>query len=271
MVDLYQEPATPTILRPGAKFTFACGPEAACFGECCRQATVMLKPYDILRLRRRLGITSGEFLNRYTTKLQEDRSHLPLVFLRLDATDPPGCPFLQPGAGCEVYQDRPEACRLFPVTRGSRLVQNEIEDHYFLKQLDCCQGFAQGPAYDLAAWKQAQGLEAYELLNQGWLEIVLKRGELNPPADDARAPALFQMVAYDLDQFRRFVFETAFLNVFEIPAPVAEILKNSDVELLRFGYKYLKMALLIEDALQMREEMKQLPQPADPSLTVFFF
>lgn len=271
MVDLYQEPATPLALTPTTKFKFACGPQLACFGRCCQEAAVILKPYDILRLRRRLGISSGEFLQRYTTKLKEDRSHLPLLYLRLDTKEPPGCPFLEPQQGCQVYEDRPEACRLFPVTRGSRLAEGSIEDHYFLKRLDYCQGFAAEAEYDLAAWKKDQGLEAYDLLNQGWLEIILKRGTLNPPADDARAPALFHMVAYDLDQFRRFVFESAFLNVFEIPAKVAEVLKNSDVELLRFGYKYLKMALLIEDALQMREEMKQMPQPADPSLTVFFF
>lgn len=271
MVDLYQEPATPLVLEPTQKFRFACGPELACFGHCCREAAVILKPYDILRLRRRLGITSGEFLSRYTTKLKEDRSHLPLVYLRLDTQDPPACPFLNPDNGCQVYEDRPEACRLFPVTRGSRLAEREISDQYFLKQLDYCQGLGQGPEYDLAAWKKAQGLEAYDLLNQGWLEIILKRGAINPPADDARAPALFNMVAYDLDQFRRFVFESAFLNVFDIPSKVAEVLRTSDVELLRFGYKYLKMALLIEDALQMREEMRQMPQPADPTMTVFFF
>ena len=78
-------------------------------------------------------------------------------------------------------------------------------------------------------------------------------------------PALFTMVAYDLDKFRHFVFETPFLEIFEIPEDVAAVLQESDVELLRFGYKYLKMVLLIEDALQMKEEMKVLPEPADSS------
>ena len=32
----------------------------------------------------------------------------------------------------------------------------------------------------------------------------------------------------------------------------------SDAELLRFGYRYLKMVLLLEDAAQMKEEMKSL-------------
>ena len=42
----------------------------------------------------------------------------------------------------------------------------------------------------------------------------------------------------------------------EIPEEVAAVLQESDVELLRFGYKYLKMVLLLEDARQMKEEMQ---------------
>ena len=39
--------------------------------------------------------------------------------------------------------------------------------------------------------------------------------------------------------------------------------RRATAELLRFGYKYIKMVLLIEDALQMKEEMKTLPEPPD--------
>jgi Fe-S-cluster containining protein len=64
-------------------------------------------PYEALRLSRRLGISTTEFLSRHTeaggTVLQtreEDRS----------------CVFLGP-RGCTVHPDRPLACRLYPLAR----------------------------------------------------------------------------------------------------------------------------------------------------------
>lgn len=269
MVDLYTAPEGEE-LTPESRFRFACQPGLACFNRCCRQPTIILKPYDILRLRRRLGLTSTEFLERYTVQMTEDSSRLPLVFLDIAREGSEGCPLLGP-EGCTVYEDRPGACRLFPVTQGSRLAGDTVQDVYFCKHLEFCRGFDDGPEWTLAQWQADQGLEAYAELNRDWQEIILKRAALDPPADDARAPALFAMVAYDSDKFRRFVFETPFLQIFEIPAAVAERLRQSEVELLRFGYKYLKMVLLIEDALQMKEEMQNLPQPPDLCTSVFFF
>jgi uncharacterized protein len=270
MVDIFISQEGSEKLAQESRFHFSCHPGLACFNQCCQNPTVILKPYDIMRLRRRLGMSSTEFLEHYTTQVMEDKSHLPLVLLDTDQEAGPGCPFLE-ATGCGVYEDRPGACRLFPVTQGSILGQDGIEDAYFCKRLDFCQGFQAGQEWTLAKWKADQGVEPYEGLNRAWLAIILKRGALNPPADDARAPALFSMVAYDVDKFRRFVFKTPFLEIFEIPQDVATVLQKSDVELLRFGYKYLKMVLLIEDALQMKEEMKKMPQPPDQCTSIFFF
>lgn len=64
-------------------------------------------PYEGLRLSRRLGITTTEFLSRYTeaggTVLQTRE-------------DDRGCVFLGP-RGCTVHPDRPLACRIYPLAR----------------------------------------------------------------------------------------------------------------------------------------------------------
>lgn len=64
-------------------------------------------PYEGLRLSRRLGITTTEFLSRYTeaggTVLQT-------------RDDDRGCVFLGP-RGCTVHPDRPLACRIYPLAR----------------------------------------------------------------------------------------------------------------------------------------------------------
>lgn len=64
-------------------------------------------PYEGLRLSRRLGITTTEFLSRCTeaggTVLQT-------------RDDDRGCVFLGP-RGCTVHPDRPLACRIYPLAR----------------------------------------------------------------------------------------------------------------------------------------------------------
>jgi uncharacterized protein len=258
MVDIYQDQEETERLSGESRWRFHCHPGLACFNQCCRNPTVILKPYDIIRLRRRLGMTSMEFLERYTISVREDKSHLPLVMLDIDREAGIGCPFLA-AEGCGVYADRPGACRLFPVIQGSSLGEEGVINSYFTKLLNFCQGFTAGREWTLAQWQADQGMEPDEELNREWLEIILKRGALNPTADDARAATLFTMIAYDIDKFRHFVCQTPFLEIMEIPAGVAAVLQESDVELLRFGYKYLKMVLLIEDAAKMKGEMRVVP------------
>jgi hypothetical protein len=256
MVDVYKEQEESAELNPESRFRFQCHPGLDCFNQCCQNPTVILKPYDIIRLRRRLEMTSTEFLERCTVRVAEDKSHLPLILLDIDQ-EAGGCPFLGTD-GCMVYEDRPSACRLFPIVQGSSLVRGDVQDVYFCKCLDFCQGFGGGPEWTLARWQADQGLEPDGALDREWVEILLKRGAMEPSADDTRAPAVFAMTAYDIDRFRRFVFETPFIQMYEIPAEVAAVLQRSDEELLRCGYNYLKMVLLLEDAGRMRQEMRRL-------------
>jgi Fe-S-cluster containining protein len=262
MVDIYLDQEEAARLSGESRWRFHCHAGLACFNQCCRNPTVILKPYDIIRLRRRLGMTSTEFLERYTISVREDKSHLPLVMLDIDREAGTGCPFLA-AEGCGVYADRPGACRLFPVIQGSSLGEEGVIDSYFTKQLNFCQGFTAGREWTLAEWQADQGLDPHEELNREWLEIILKRGARNPPADDDRGPALFAIVGYDIDKFRHFVFKTPFLEIYEIPEEVAAVLQESDVELLRFGYKYLKMVLLLEDPQKMKGEMGVVSERLD--------
>jgi len=52
----------PVRLSLDTKFKFRCHKGIGCFTKCCSNIDIMLTPYDIVRLKRRLGISSGEFL-----------------------------------------------------------------------------------------------------------------------------------------------------------------------------------------------------------------
>ena len=51
------------------KFAFRCGTDLDCFGRCCHDVSIVLTPYDVLRLKRAAGVDSTEFLDKHTMTL----------------------------------------------------------------------------------------------------------------------------------------------------------------------------------------------------------
>jgi len=225
-------------LFPDSTFKFHCQAGLACFNRCCHTPTIVLSPYDLLRLKQALGITSREILSRYTIRGTEEASNLPLVFI--DPYRGGGCPFLGP-VGCAVYPHRPAACRLFPITMGSQLTEQGVVDHYFCRRLDYCRGFDTDVQWTLASWLADQGFAEYDQGRREWLEILLQTGLQGPVA--ARVHDLVAIIAYDLEEFRRLAFEPGFPGVQALDDRAREELRKDDLTLLKFGYRYLKSIL----------------------------
>jgi Fe-S-cluster containining protein len=223
-----------------SRFTFHCHDGLACFNRCCRTPSIILSPYDILRLKHYLGVTSGEFLQRYTRRETEELSNLPLIFLDPFRSPENGCPFLG-DTGCQVYSHRPAACRLFPITMGSQLTETGVLDFYFCRKLDYCQGFLSDVQWTVESWQANQGFKEYDQARRAWLEILLKQGLRGPV--DARVQDLFATMAYDLDKFRQMIDEPAFYKDGIKDIETLESLRNSDLALLDFGYGYLRSVL----------------------------
>ena len=99
------------------EFQFDCHPGVECFTRCCRNVDLILYPYDIIRLKTNLAIDSAEFLRLYTYLHKGDNPFFPTVKLKLTEDEEKACPFLQT-SGCSVYEDRPSACRTYPLERA---------------------------------------------------------------------------------------------------------------------------------------------------------
>ena len=52
----------------GDKFRFRCHKDISCWTNCCHNTNLFLMPYDILRLKKRLGLDSLLFLDTHTRK-----------------------------------------------------------------------------------------------------------------------------------------------------------------------------------------------------------
>jgi uncharacterized protein len=252
-----------TDLSPESRFRFHCRPGLACFNRCCREATIILSPYDILRLSRNLGLTTGDFLRRLTRREDEAGSGLPLVFMKPARTG--GCPLLGAG-GCKVYEDRPAACRLFPVTQGSELTPQGVVERHFLRRLDYCQGFTGEQEWTLATWQTDQGFPEFDRPRRPWLSLLLKQAQPGRTPQDDRILSQFYMVTYDLDAFRTFVFQSAFLKTHSLSVEEAMPLGTDDLALLHFSAGYLEHLLFRDEAPPLKKVLEAVLADCNPEV-----
>ena len=226
-------------LHPKETFRFSCHPGIACFNACCRDLNQYLTPYDILRLKNQLGLSSQQFLRRYTECHRGPRTGLPVVSLRMPDT----CPFLS-SQGCTVYQDRPGACRTYPLGRIARRTPGTqvCKESFFLIRESHCLGFSEDKTWTVEAWKKSQGLEIYNRMNDLMMEIISFNNQSKRGLDRQESD-LFRMACYDLDLFRDFVFENRLWEETSLETHHTEAILKDDVTLMRFGISWIKNRL----------------------------
>ncbi len=234
-------------------FRFGCHPGVACFNRCCADVNIMLTPLDVLRLARRLGMGTGEFLERHTlTPITKDL-HLPVVMLRMGDDAARRCPLVG-DKGCTVYEDRPWACRMYPLGMALPPARAGIEPEpvYFLFEDDFCRGREEPSEGPGARWRADQKVGEREELEAGFRGIVSHPWFIGGRQLDPKRIELFHTACYDLDAFRRFVFESSFLQRFDVEEPVVREIEASDEALLRFAFRWLRFALFAEPTLPVR-------------------
>jgi len=246
-------------MGPDDRFNFDCHPGVSCFNCCCSDVNIFLTPYDVLRLKNRLGIKSWEFLDRHTlVPLQKDMK-TPVVLLRMTDDDAKSCPFL--GAdGCQVYSDRPWPCRMYPLGMAA---QRDTPDgwrgerFYFLLKEDTCKGHAEARSWTVRDWLDDQRLDAYDEWGEAFKELTLHPffdhgGVLSP-----ERLHMFFTACYDLDRFRQFVFETTLLQRFEVDEDFVEEMWRDDEALLRFAFLWVRFSLFGEPTVRPRPEVME--------------
>ena len=63
------------------------------------------------------------------------------------------------------------------------------------------------------------------------------------------------MACYDIDRFRRFVFGSRFLDIFDIPEKTIEKVRADDKELLMLALKWLKFGMVGGKSLRIKDEV----------------
>ncbi len=252
-------PVLPQTFGEDKTIRFRCHRGVACWNVCCSNIDISLTPYDILRLKRRLGISSTEFLEGYTVPYEMEKDGIAGVKLKpVDAGT--ACRFMVP-EGCSVYEDRPTACRYYPVALLSMRRQDEATDRdsYALVKEPHCLGHAEPREITIAEYRSEQGLVEYDELARGWRQLILKKKSSGPTIGkpSKRSLQLFFMACYDVDRFRAFVASDGFAELFEVPADEMRKVLTDDVELILFGFRFLRQTLFGEATIAIRADVAE--------------
>ena len=244
-------------ITPEGIFSFACHPGVSCFNKCCHEIDVILTPVDILKMKTALNIRSDEFLKKYTTLQTLKGTGIPLVKLLMRENSNGACIFLDGSKGCSIYQNRPQVCRSYPLGLGTLdprheklQTEGQSPEARFMIQEDMCKGHLEPKTWTLKKWMEDQGTVAMEEGNKPWMEIVAKLKAMKINDKQNHEISLFIMASYDLDTFRQFVFESSFLERFEVDKNTVESIRLDQESLLKFGMQWLQYALFKEGTIQ---------------------
>ena len=204
-------------------------------------------------------MTSGEFVSRYTIPFEMDHQGMPGLKLG-NKQGSSECVFLTDG-GCGVYQDRPTACRYYAL--GNMGVHKQgssnVENVYFVVKEAHCLGHEESKKQTVSEYRKAQGIEIYDVMNDGWRDIVLKKRSSGPTvgAPSERSLQLFDMCSYDMDSFKGFIQTPGFRDVFDLGDDEIAKLREDEDKRLQFSLRFLKQVLYGENTIPIKEGARE--------------
>lgn len=236
-------------------FKFECKPGISCFNDCCGDVNIFLTPYDVLRMSRGLRMSTSEFLIKYTIIPFDKNQNIPIPLLLMKETEKKECHFVDPEKGCAIYDNRPWPCRMYPLGLASpdeeKTGQNKF---YFLIEEDHCHGFKEEKSWKIKGWLENQGVKKYDEFGEYFKDITIHPKFSRGWKPTSKHIEIYWMALYHLDKFRAMVFESSFLERFEFSDQEKKDIQESDEELLKLGFKWVKMALFGENTLKIQPE-----------------
>ncbi|MEW7976362.1 MAG: YkgJ family cysteine cluster protein [Candidatus Sedimenticola endophacoides] len=249
----FESQLAPQKLELGTGIQFHCHKGVSCFNACCKKADLSLTPYDVIRMKRRLGMSSGEFLKAHTVPYQMDQHGVPGIKMRTD--DSSACLFVT-DEGCSIYEDRPTACRYYPLGHMAVKEANATSDsaYYFMINEEHCMGHKEPKVQTINEYRRELGIVDYDGYNRDWLDIQLKKRSAGPSVGNLPESTLqlFFMASYDMDRFRRFVMSEQFRATYDLEEGACRALETEDVALMQFGIRFMRQVFFGERTIPER-------------------
>jgi hypothetical protein len=109
----------------------------------------------------------------------------------------------------------------------------------------------------------SQRVEPYDVMQSPFRRLLAAAAE-HKEALTTDQCAMYYMALYDLDRFRRFVFETRFLSLFDLDEARIDALRTDDEELLELAVEWLAFSLFQRKAMRMSKSAAQQQSATGP-------
>jgi Fe-S-cluster containining protein len=229
-------------IKDGDSFRFACHPAVQCFNACCGDLTLQLTPYDVLRLRKGLNLSSKDFIEGLAEVMVAPDTGFPALKLRMTEREHRPCHFVRE-SGCSVYENRPGACRTYPVGRAAKLGgDGNIVEQYFLVREPHCKGFREEKEWTIDEWFADQGLEPYNASNDRWISIMARQKQTGRPLS-AKHATMVLMAVYQVDNFQRFIRDMQLFKRLDVNEERQKAILEHEETALEFAMDWVELVL----------------------------
>jgi hypothetical protein len=117
-----------------------------------------------------------------------------------------------------------------------------------------CKGLADEASWQITEWLVEQGVVPYDEMNSLFSSVTIPLSAQDWDIDNPQIPKMVFMALYNIDKFRDFVFQSSLLKRFEVEPTRIEKIRRSDVELLKFGFDWIKFGLLGQKLFTVKEK-----------------
>jgi hypothetical protein len=137
-------------------------------------------------------------------------------------------------------------------------IQPTGEDFYFMIRESHCKGFESDKEWTVDEWRKDQGVDVFDEINKGWMEFMLKKKSYGFQYDlSEESRRMFFLVSSNVERLKRFIFESSFLEKYDVDKDVLEKIKEDEVALLQFGFDWLQSALFGGDKVKLKEDVQK--------------
>jgi len=229
-------------LEEGKTYNFKCYPGVSCFNACCNDLQMVLTPYDILRLRRGLNMGSIEFLRKHTTMHMDADTNFPEFSLRMTDGPSRNCSF-NTKKGCSIYENRPGACRMYPLGRATRPDgEGGVSEQFFIVREDHCKGFLEKDEWTGDSWKEDQGFVSYTNFNDRYMSTLARIKQAGRPVPE-KMGHMATLAFYKLDEFQRFIEKMRVFERVDVDEERMKAVMSDEEATLEFAMDWLELML----------------------------
>lgn len=138
----------------------------------CSNSIIMLTPYDVYRISKRLNMEVGDFMGRYCIFAIDEKMHIP----RLHINFPVGveqCPFFD--GHCSLEDEKPSVCALHPL-KGTFFKVGSVNHHFYNYPNSCyspCE-CKKSHKTTVREWIKSSGFSDHESIYSAMLALEMK-------------------------------------------------------------------------------------------------